>query len=111
MTETTPDAYVIYRTITQVSECLVFTKMSKAISQVKGAHSFVGNGTYQEYQVDFLRIRRLPDQRKDDMATLSIDACAQYSSIVTLQSNSEAECVWAIIEFMQSSANRCLQME
>ena len=85
--------------------------MPKAISQVNGAHSFVSHGYYQEYQVDFLRIRRLPDQRKDDMATLSIDACAQYSSIVTLQSNSEAECVWAIIEFMQSSANLCLQME
>ena len=69
---------------------MVITKNTKSTSYAFGA-----------YQI----------REKGDMATLYIDACAQYYSIVTLQSNSEAECVWAIIEFMQSSANRCLQME
>ena len=99
MNETTKDAKEIDKTITFKDVKEWFANNVKSKNVPKGTNSFVANGAYQEYQLDLLFIKHLPDQNYDT-AMLCIDAFTKYCAIVPIKSKNESELALGFIECM-----------
>ena len=99
MNETTKDAEAIDNTITFKGVKDGFANDVKSKNVPKGTNSFEANGAYQEYQLDLMFIKHLPDQNYDT-AMLCIDAFTKYCAIVPIKSKSESELALGFIECM-----------
>ena len=67
--------------------------------QIKGITFVVANGLYQEYLLDLMFIKHLPDQDYE-MSMSCIDAFTKYCVIVFMKSNSESELAQGFLECM-----------
>ena len=61
----------------------------------------MANVPYQEYQLDLLVIKHLPDQNYD-MAMLCTDPFTKYCAIVPIKSKNESELALGFIECMNN---------
>ena len=61
----------------------------------------MANVPYQEYQLDLLFIKHLPDQNYD-MAMLCTDPFTKYCAIVPIKSKNESELALGFIECMNN---------